>query len=171
MVGVLIVLLVVVPIVELTVIVTVAGSFGVLPTLAILVLFSVAGGWLLKREGTGVWRRIRAQLGRGEVPAAALVDGLLLLVGGLLMLTPGFVTDTIGLLLLVSPVRAGVRLALLHRFQRRVEASFSVPGAGGLVAGPFGPTVEGVVVREYVGDVVYDVAGRRPDLPVPGDRR
>ena len=172
MVGVLIVLLVVVPIVELTVIVTVAGNLGVLPTLALLVLFSVAGGWLLKREGTGVWRRVQDQLGRGEVPAVALVDGLLILVGGLLMLTPGFVTDAIGLLLLLPPVRAALRLVVLRRFQRRVEASFAVPGGAGFAAaGPFGPTVEGVVVREYVGDVVYDVDDRPAEPPLLGDGR
>lgn len=162
--GVLILLLVVVPIVELTVMVAVAGQIGVLPTIALIVLFSVAGGWLLKREGLGIVRRVQDQLARGEVPAAAVVDGLVVLVGGLLMLLPGFVTDAIGLLLLLPPVRAGVRVVLLRRFQRRVEATFAVPGAAGFSAtGPFGGSMQGVVVREYVGDVAYDVA--RDDEP------
>jgi UPF0716 protein FxsA len=177
MVGLLIVLFLVVPIVELTLIVAVAGQLGVLPTIGLLLLVSVAGGWLMRREGVGLLNRVRDELGRGELPATGMIDGVLLLVGGALMLTPGFLTDTIGLLLLVPPVRALVRAGLVRRFQRRIEATFAVPGSvfvPGAASARSSWTGGGVVVREYVGDVAYDLCPDDPPTslpPTPGSGR
>ncbi len=96
---------VVVPIVELWVIVEVAGSLGIVPTLALLLAISVAGSLLVRAQGLGVLRRARAMWAEGRVPTDDLLDGVLVLGAGALLLTPGFVTDAIGLLLLVPLVR------------------------------------------------------------------
>ena len=69
MVGLLFLLFVVVPLVELYVLVTVAGVIGLLPALALLLAVSFLGVWLVKREGLGVLRRMQGTLGRGEMPA------------------------------------------------------------------------------------------------------
>lgn len=112
---------VVVPLVELAVILQVGEALGVLDTVALLFLVSVVGAWLVKREGLSVWRRFNEQLNQGSVPGAELVDGVLILVAGAFLLTPGFVTDTVGLLLLVPPVRAGFRAALRRRLELRIH--------------------------------------------------
>lgn len=119
-------LLIVVPVVELFVIVQVADSIGVLATVLFLVLVSVAGAWLVKREGLGVIRRVQDQLSRGEIPTDTLVDGLVIMVAGAMLLFPGFVTDALGLLLLVPPLRALVRKVVLSRFRSRL----ATPGPG-----------------------------------------
>jgi UPF0716 protein FxsA len=121
MVGVLLLLFLIVPIVELYVIIEVGGWLGVWPTLALLVLVSVVGAWLVKREGLGVWNRAQRQLQRSELPANELLDGLLVLFAGALMLTPGFITDIVGLVLLVPPTRVLVRSLLGRRFRRRFD--------------------------------------------------
>ena len=121
MVGLLLLAFLVVPIVELAVIVQVAQGVGVANTLALLVLISIVGAWLAKREGIGVARRFMATLQRGEVPSRELVDGPLILFAGALMLTPGFVTDLLALVLLAPPTRAVVRNLLLRRFRDRIE--------------------------------------------------
>src|SRR5206468_3379383 len=72
-------------------------------------------------------RRAQTQLQAGELPAAEIVNGLLILVGGALLLVPGFVTDLFGLVLLVPPSRALVRTLLLRRFEKRVRAAFEAP--------------------------------------------
>jgi UPF0716 protein FxsA len=110
-------LFLVVPIVELYVIIQVAQAIGVLDTLGLLILDSILGGWLMKREGLGVLRRLQAKLDSGELPSTELVDGFLILFGGALMLTPGFVTDLLGMALLLKPVRAIVRRVLARRFK------------------------------------------------------
>ena len=116
-----------VPLIEITVIVQVAGVIGGWNTVGLLLLVSVVGAWLVRHEGWIVMRRIREQLDAGRVPGKELTDGALLLVGGVLMLTPGFVTDAVGLLLVFPPTRAIVRGALYRRFAGQVE----VFGLGG----------------------------------------
>ena len=118
------------PIVELVVIVRVAGSAGVLNTIGLLLLVSMAGAWLVRREGLGILRRAQGEMAEGRMPGREMVDGLLVLFAGALMLTPGFVTDTIGLLLLFPPSRIVVRSIATRRLGR--------PSSGGGVRWQFG---------------------------------
>ncbi len=124
------VVLLVVPVIELAVIVQVAEEIGVLETIALLVIVSVAGAWLLKQQGVATWRSLQATMARGEVPTKEATDGALILLGGALLLTPGFVTDAVGILLLLPPTRATVKGAF-----RKLFASWAVrrSGAGGQV--------------------------------------
>ena len=124
----LLVALVVVPIVELYVIVQVGQTIGVLPTLALLVVMSLLGGYLLRREGSRTWRALREALQAGRLPAREVADGALVILGGALLLTPGFATDLFGLLCLLPPTRAVLRRLLTGVVAKRL-------GAGGLVGG------------------------------------
>jgi UPF0716 protein FxsA len=110
-----------VPIAELYVLLQVGHAIGVLDTLALLVLVSIVGAWLAKREGLGVLRRMQAALDAGRVPGAELVDGFLILLAAALMLTPGFLTDIVAIFLLLPPIRAVMRRELRRRFVRRIE--------------------------------------------------
>jgi UPF0716 protein FxsA len=121
MVGVLGVLFLLVPLAELAVIVQVSGAVGLGNTIVLLVVVSVVGAWLCKREGIGVMRRVQTQLERGVVPGREVLDGFLILLAGALMLTPGFLTDVLAILLLVPPSRAVVRAVLTRRFGRGVQ--------------------------------------------------
>ncbi|MBK9180080.1 MAG: FxsA family protein [Acidimicrobiales bacterium] len=133
---VLLLLFLAVPIVELAVIVQVADEIGVAPTLALLLLVSLTGAWLVKREGFGVWRRMNEAVAAGRVPGAELIDAFVLLLAGGLLLVPGFVTDALGLVLLLPPVRAVVRRLLGVRLFRRTRlVTAQVWGAGRTRAG------------------------------------
>ena len=116
----LVVLFLVVPIVELTVIIWVGQAIGVVETLLLMVAVSAVGAWLVKREGIGLWRRAQRQLDSGVVPGRELVDGMLIMLAGALLLTPGFVSDCLGVLLLLPPVRAGLRRIVIRRLRKRV---------------------------------------------------
>lgn len=114
------VVFVVLPIVELAVIIQVGQALGVFETIALLLGISLTGAWLVRREGLGVWNRFQHQVHMGVVPGREIADGVLILLAGALLLTPGFVTDAVGILLLLPPVRAAIRSAALYRFGRRV---------------------------------------------------
>jgi UPF0716 protein FxsA len=120
MVALLALVFLVVPIAELAVIITVGSEIGVLNTIGLLIVISVVGAWLAKREGLGVLRRIQAQLDAGRMPGAELVDGFLVLFAGALLLTPGFLTDCLAIALLFPPVRAVVRRTLRRFFAARI---------------------------------------------------
>ena len=112
-------LFLVVPFVELLVIIQVGQAVGAGWTVGVLILISIVGAWMVKREGVGVLRRARARMRAGEVPGTELTDGVFILFAGALLLTPGFLTDVFGILLLVPPVRAGMRRAATRTYRRR----------------------------------------------------
>jgi UPF0716 protein FxsA len=111
---------------ELWVMVQVAVRFGVLDTIALLVLMPILGIWLVKRAGLAVFRRLHATLEAGGIPHKEVIDGFLLLFAGLLLIVPGFITGAVGLLLLLPPVRIAVRSMLLRSFKRRGSYAFRI---------------------------------------------
>lgn len=147
----LIALLIVVPLVEITVIVQVAALIGGWEAIGLLLVVSVVGAWIVKHEGFVVLGRIRAELDQGRLPAGALVEGGLILVGGLLLLVPGFVTDALGLLLVFPPTRALVRRVVQRRFRARVQVFGITPPGGRTRSTPRRPPGPGG------GDDVIDV--------------
>lgn len=112
-----------IPIAEVWAAIQVAHHIGWLATIALLVLVSAWGPFLVRRQGTGVWRRARRRLEEGEVPGREAIDGVLLLVAGGLLSFPGFITGVLGLLLLLSPVRRLVRVACGAWLARKVRKS------------------------------------------------
>jgi UPF0716 protein FxsA len=110
----------VVPVLELAVLIAVGEQFGYLTTFATMVLLSLTGAWLARREGVGAWRRLQVALAEGRMPTAEAADGAMILLAGALLLTPGFLTDVAGVLLLLPPVRAVLRRWLPALAARRL---------------------------------------------------
>ncbi len=121
-------LLLVLPIAELYVIVQVGQQIGILPTIVLLIGVSVVGAWLLKREGLATWRRFQATMRRGQVPAKEATDGALILLGGALLMTPGFISDIVGLMLVLPPTRALVKNAFRRFIGGMVLKRAGAPG-------------------------------------------
>ncbi len=119
MVGVLVVLFLLVPLAELYVIIQVGQAFGALNTIALLIIISAVGAWLAKREGMSVWARFQRQVQSGTVPGREIADGVMILFAAALLMTPGFLTDLLGISLLLPPVRAVVRGAVMKRAAQR----------------------------------------------------
>lgn len=123
----LVVVFLVVPLIELALVIEVASRVGVITAALLLLFFSAAGAWLTKREGTTAFRRIQEGLAAGRMPTTEVVDGFLVMLGGAMMLVPGFLTDLLGLLLMIPPVRAMARGAagalIAHRVARRVRVT------------------------------------------------
>ena len=142
-------LFVLVPLVEIYVLIQVGQVIGAWWTIGLLVLDSLIGSWLVKREGGRTWRALRTTLSSGGMPARELADGALVLIGGTLMLTPGFVTDVLGILLVVPVTRPFFRRVLT----RVVTERLVVAHAGGPVRRRPRPGSGGSVVR---GEVVDD---------------
>jgi UPF0716 protein FxsA len=119
----LVLLFIAVPIAELAVIIQVGQAIGVWWTIAILIADSILGSWLMRHQGRASWRRFNEAVQGGRVPAREVLDGALVIFGGALLLTPGFITDILGLVLLLPPTRAIVRGILTRRLAHRMVAS------------------------------------------------
>jgi UPF0716 protein FxsA len=148
---------IVVPIAELYVLWQIGSAIGILPTIALLILDSVLGAWLMRSQGRAAWLRFNRALAEGRVPGREVIDGVLVIFGGALLLTPGFLSDFLGLLLLLPPTRAIVRQVLVRRFGARlvVQATSGAQtrtsrmfGGGAARPGrPDGDTVEGTATE------------------------
>jgi len=117
----LILIFIVLPIAEIYVIIKVGEAIGALPTIALLFLDGFLGAALLRSQGRAAWRRFNEALAAGRVPAREVFDGAMVILGGAFLLSPGFITDVIGLCLLIPLTRAAFR-GLVGRMARRRTA-------------------------------------------------
>jgi UPF0716 protein FxsA len=129
----LILLFVTVPLVELALLIWVGNRIGPLMTVALVIGTGILGATLARLEGLATLRRFQNRMDAGELPHQDIIDGLLILLAGAVLLTPGLLTDTVGFLLLVPPVRALVRGEIFRRLEKRFLRV--PPGVQG-VAGP-----------------------------------
>ncbi len=108
-------------------------------TILVLLGSSLLGAWLIKREGGRAWRALGRALREGRMPATELADGVVVLVGGLLLVVPGFVTDLVGLVLILPFTRPVARGLLAGAISNRVLARAEFMTGPG-VTGPSGGT-------------------------------
>ena len=119
----LLLLFTVVPLVELFLLVKLGTVIGIGATVLIVICTGVLGAWLARWQGLGVLRRLTEDVNEGQLPADALIDGLLILIAGAVLLTPGLITDALGFLLLMPQGRAVVRKKIAARLASRTGVS------------------------------------------------
>jgi UPF0716 protein FxsA len=158
---------IVVPIAELYVLIQIGSAIGILPTIALLILDSVLGAALMRSQGRAAWMRFNRALAEGRVPGREVMDGALVIFGGALLLTPGFLSDFLGLILLLPPTRAIVRTVLVRRFAGRVMTS-ATSGAQSRMGRIFTFETSGrppVHDDDIVDGTASEVPPRRRELP------
>ena len=121
------ILLILLPIVEIAVFIYVGQMIGIWKVVALVLLSGVLGAVLLRHQSLGVIRTINRDIKQGRTPEVGLIDGVLIVVGGILLIIPGFVTDVVGLLLMIPVVRSAIR----HFIRSRVAfTTFRTGGRG-----------------------------------------
>ncbi len=118
-----------VPLAELYLILKVGDVIGWWQTILLLALDSVLGSALLRTQGRAVWRRFNETMAAGRVPHKELQHGIAVIFGGALLITPGFLTDILGLLLLLPPTRLVILRLVMRRIAKRAQAQ-AISGGG-----------------------------------------
>lgn len=108
-------LFVALPALELYLLLSIGAQIGASSTLLLILFTGVVGASLVKQQGFSVFMRIQAESAQGRIPAIELIEGLVLVVAGAFLLTPGLITDTLGFLALVPPLRHRAALAVAER--------------------------------------------------------
>jgi UPF0716 protein FxsA len=122
------ILLILMPVIEIAVFIYVGQAIGVWKVIALVILSAILGALLLRYQSISVLRKINRDIRQGKAPEAGLVDGVLIVVGAILLIVPGFVTDAIGLVLMIPFVRSGIR----HFVRSRIKVtSFRTGGRRG----------------------------------------
>lgn len=124
MAGRLLLLFIAVPLVEAWLLIEIGSRIGALTTIALVIFTAIVGSQLVRLQGLRTVREIQACQRRGEAPALPLLEGAALLLAGLLLVLPGFITDAVGFLLLIPPLR---RQAAIHLLRRAVVVAPGQP--------------------------------------------
>ncbi|TWT33054.1 FxsA family protein [Blastopirellula retiformator] len=113
MLGILLILFILVPFVELTLLLFLASATDPLFTLALVVVTGVIGSMLAKSQGFATYRKIQAEFSSGRMPTDSLFDAVLIFVAGVLLITPGILTDMTGFSLLIPFLRTPIKAWLI----------------------------------------------------------
>lgn len=150
--------IILIPLVEIAVFIMVGERIGVVPTILAIVATATGGILLVRLQGFSTLRRAHAAMQRGEAPVGEAIDGALLALAGLLLIVPGFVTDLLGFLLLVPPIRRALAARAIARGQVRMHSGFT--------SGPGDPR-DGPVIDGEFEEVDDDPPRRRSDRELP----
>jgi len=94
-----------IPLVELWVLIEVGSSIGGLTTIALCLLTAAFGGFLMRWQGMSTLIDAQKRMAHGEAPIEHGLHGMMIALSGVLLFTPGFITDSLGFLLLFPPFR------------------------------------------------------------------
>lgn len=103
------------PLIEIAVFIWVGGLIGVLPTILLTLVTAVAGTIMLRQQGLSLLTRMQKELDAGRAPGNEVMQGAMIVLASILLLIPGFVTDAIGLLLFIPPVREALAKFIISR--------------------------------------------------------
>lgn len=115
--------LIIVPLLELYVLIQVGSEIGAFPTIALTILTAIVGGWLMRYQGISTMQNAQIAMAEGRPPAKEMLEGVFIFVGGLFLLLPGFMTDALGLLFLLPPVRHYMIRNFIKQQQSRYSQS------------------------------------------------
>ena len=115
---------IIVPLIELMLLIEVGGIIGSAWTFIIIIATALIGTRLVKQQGFQTWGNIQQEMATGKLPAQSLFDGICILISGVLLITPGFITDTIGFLLVTPPFRAMMYQQLGSKIKVRTAGQF-----------------------------------------------
>ena len=103
-----------IPILELTLLVHIGGRIGGLEVITLVFFTAILGIQFVRGQSLAVLQRLH---GEGLAHEAHLLDGPLLVLAALMLLFPGFITDALGALLLIPPLRRFVARRIIERFR------------------------------------------------------
>jgi UPF0716 protein FxsA len=129
------------PIVELTLLFKLGNWIGWIPTIALVFGAGIAGAAVAKFEGLRATMRMRQQIAHGALPAAEVFDGLLIAAAGVLLIIPGILSDVLGLVLLLPPTRKLVRRWIMHLVRTRLHVTMIRTTAEGDLPRPLGDEI------------------------------
>ncbi|MBD5771906.1 FxsA family protein [Marinomonas colpomeniae] len=142
-------LFILVPIIEMTVLIQVGSEIGALATVGLVFLTAIVGVTLIRKQGLETSLKAQEKMRRGELPASEVAEGVMLMFAGLCLLIPGFVTDVMGALLLVPFLRKILAAGLIVKFMSSMMARGSQWRGGQYNSSqPEGEIIEGEYVNE-----------------------
>ena len=109
----------IIPIIEIYLLIEIGSIFGALTAITLVILTGFLGAFMARMQGLQTLFRIQKNLREGRMPSGELLDALLIVIAGLVLLTPGFLTDSVGFLLLIPATRNSIKYWLRRQIELR----------------------------------------------------
>ncbi len=157
----LVLLFTIIPILELTLLITVGNYIGLPVTIGIVVTTALLGATLGKYQGLTAWKKIKADLATGQLPQDALLDGLAVLIASAFLITPGVLTDLAAFTLLFPVTRQPVKKLIRKRIDAwlaKEQVGFFSGGFGGDFLGGDTQMYDDYYQRPQTDDVIIEPA-------------
>ena len=110
----------IIPIIEIYLLIEIGSIFGALTAITLVILTGFLGAFMARMQGLQTLFRIQESLREGRMPSGELLDALLIVIAGVVLLTPGFLTDSVGFLLLIPTTRNSI----ISWLQRQIELRY-----------------------------------------------
>lgn len=110
-----------VPTTELALLIYSGSTIGLFPTIAIILLTGIGGGYFAKRQGLKAWNDLRTRMTTMEAPGNAIIDNVCILFAGILLLMPGYITDVVGFILLFKGPRNLIRPFIVNKIYEKMK--------------------------------------------------
>ena len=110
-----------IPIIEISIFITIGNNIGILNTIAIILLTAMIGIYFVRRQGLSLLFNAQRNMAQGIMPAEEIKGGIFLLISGLLLITPGFFTDCVGFLMFLKPVQTFISQKARNYFHSRTR--------------------------------------------------
>ena len=107
----------IIPIIEIYILIKIGSILGAFVSISLVILTGILGAYLARLQGLNTFLRIQRSLTEGRIPSGELLDAVLILIAGILLLTPGFLTDSIGFILLIQTTRNLIKFWLQRKFK------------------------------------------------------
>jgi len=112
---------IIIPIIEISIFITIGSNIGILNTIAIILTTALVGIFLVRRQGIKLLFDAQQNLSQGVMPTQEIKGGIFLLISGLLLITPGFLTDCIGFSVFLKPVQNIIAIQAKKYFNSRIR--------------------------------------------------
>ena len=94
-----------IPIIEVILFIKVGKYIGLWNTIFIIIITGVIGAILVKRQGISILNKAFEKIRLNKMPILSIFEGIAILIAGAFLITPGFLTDTLGCILLIPKTR------------------------------------------------------------------
>lgn len=113
--------IILIPAVELAILLISGKTIGIMATFLLIFATGGIGVWLAKRQGMETVRKIQTAMNYGQPPGNELLDAVCILAGGFLLLLPGFISDLLGLILLIPITRSRIKPFVIRYITNRMN--------------------------------------------------
>ena len=127
MLGRLILLFILLPLADLWLLLVLSNRTSWQFSVLLVIISGLIGAYLARRSSKAVWSKIQSKFGRGEFSTELLSDGAMIFFAAGLLLTPGFITDAIGLSILIPPIRNWYKTVVARWFKLQTNFQIVMP--------------------------------------------